>query len=604
MLVDDTHRDFIMGGSVLAYDLLIKNGRVVDGSGEPSFSADVAVKNGKIVGVGKFSESATRTIDADGRVVAPGFIDHHTHYDPQAMWDPLCSFTAQNGNTSVIVGQCGLVLAPVRPDAQDWYLELFYNMEAIPLTAMRNGVNFTWESIPEYLNALGRRRAINAGALIGHSGVRRYVMGEAAQQRTATPEEIEAMREVVREGMLAGALGFSIGIFADQGVPFFKIPVPSSVATDEERYALGDVLGEVGTGVFQVSGGAPGGIFGAAGIAEELSRRTGRPAIYNLISQEISKPDEWKEHLQHLEEAFKSGSRPYASCVSVTAGPVFNLRQGLDTAEDEDLISPRTVFQGMPTWDSVMAQPIRERTQSFPRPRDPQGAEAVEGIGGEGSYRVGMREIGFNRRWDLVQVFMTYHQRNWKFAGKSIQQIAQEQGKDIMDAFLDLALDEDLETRFQVTDRNIDVESQRQILGSPYTVIGTTDGGARPDKQDRYEYSTHLLSYWVREKQIMSLEEAVYRMTGKTALMFDLHDRGFIAPGKAADITIFDPDTIASKPRMPVHDLPGSNVLHVKRDAIGIDYVIVNGEVLLEGGEHTGALPGQVLRGPLYSGDR
>ncbi len=593
----------------MAYDLLIKNGRVVDGSGGPSFAADVAVKDGKIVGVGKFNETATRTINADGRVVAPGFIDHHTHYDPQAMWDPLCASTAQNGNTSVIVGQCGLVLAPTRPGDGDWYLQMFYNMENIPLTSMRNGVDFSWGSIGEYLNALGKNRGINAGAFIGHSGVRRYVMGEAAQERTATPEEIETMRGVVRDGILAGALGFSIGKFADLGETLFGVKVPSSIATDDERYALADVLGELGTGVFQVNGGAPGGTFGPNTTAQELSRRTGRPSIYNLISQEISKPDEWKEHLQLLEEAFKAGSRAYASCISVTAGPVFNLRQGLDTAEDEDLISPHSVFQGMPTWDMVMAQPVPERMKSLHdlEIRKALSLEAVEGTGAPDSYVMpvgptspGMRRT-FDRRWDLVQVFMTGQERNRKFAGKTVEQIAQEQGKGIMDAFLDLALDDDLETRFQVIDRNMEVEPQREILGSPYTVIGTTDGGARPDKQDRFEYSTNLLSHWVREKQVMTLEEAVYRMTGRTAIMFDLHDRGFLAPGKAADITIFDPDTIASKPRYPAHDFPGG-ALHVKRDAVGIDYVIVNGEVLLEGGEHTGALPGQVLRGPLYTG--
>jgi N-acyl-D-aspartate/D-glutamate deacylase len=199
---------------------------------------------------------------------------------------------------------------------------------------------------------------------------------------------------------------------------------------------------------------------------------------------------------------------------------------------------------------------------------------------------------------------MTQHERNQKLEGKSVEQLAQEQGKGVMDAFLDLSLDEGLQTHFVCVDRNTDIESQRQIMGSPYTVIGTTDGGARPDKMDRYEYSTRLLGYWVREQQIMSLEDAVYRLTGKTALMHDLHDRGFISPGKAADITIFDPDTIDSKPRQPVYDFPDPSLLHVKRDAVGIDYVIVNGEVLLEGGEHTGALPGQVLRGPLYNGNR
>jgi N-acyl-D-amino-acid deacylase len=262
----------------------------------------------------------------------------------------------------------------------------------------------------------------------------------------------------------------------------------------------------------------------------------------------------------------------------------------------------------MPTWDEVMARPYQERMWAFrdPKIRQALSAEAVEGTVAQerpGSDRRGRARGFFNRRWDLVQVFMTQQERNRRLEGKSVEQLAKEQGKSTMDAFLDLSLDEELQTYFICVDRNTDVEAQRQILGSPYTVIGTTDGGARPHTMDRYEYSTRLLGYWVRDQQIMSLEEAVYRLTGKTALMHDLQDRGFLAPGKAADITIFDPDTIASKPRQPVHDLPDGGV-HVKRDAVGIAYVIVNGEVLLEGGEHTGALPGQVLRGPLYHAAR
>jgi N-acyl-D-aspartate/D-glutamate deacylase len=591
---------------LMAFDMLIKNGRVVDGSGQPSFYADVAIKDGKIVGVGKFNESATRVINADGRVVAPGFIDHHTHYDPQAIWDPLCGSTAHNGNTSVIVGQCGLVLAPARPDDRDWYIGMFSQMENVPMSALRNGINFNWESIGDYLDALGNNRGVNAGALIGHSGVRRYVMGEAAHEREATPEEIQAMRQVVRDGMMAGAVGFSVGNFIDQGFGIFGINVPSSVANDEERFALADVLGEVGTGVFQVSGGAPGGVFGPAYHSQDLARRTGRPVMYNLISQEINHPDRWREHLQLLEESFKSGIRAYASSLSVSAGPIFNLRLGLDTGEDEDMISPRIIFQGMPTWDTVMSQPVNDRMRAL-RDTEIRRALSVEAVETEGdhSYRMGAagRQASFNRRWDLVQVFMTNEVRNRHLSGKSVEELAQEQGKGIMDAFLDLSLDENLETRFQVIQSNVDVESQRQILGSPYTVIGTTDGGARPDKQDRFEYSTRLLGYWVREKQIMSLEDGVYRLTGKTALMHDLHDRGFIAAGKVADITIFDPDTIDHAPREPVYDFPGGE-MHVKQPAVGIDYVIVNGEVLLEGGEHTGALPGQVLRGPLYQANR
>ncbi len=588
----------------MAFDLLIKNGRVVDGSGGPEFRADVAVSNGKIVGVGRFNESATRTIDAEGRVVAPGFIDHHTHFDSQAMWDPIVNSTSLNGNTSIIVGQCGAVIAPVRPGDGEWYLDMFDKMEGIPIQSQRAGVDFAWESIPEYLDAIGRRRGINVGAFVGHSGVRRYVMGQAAQEREATPEEITAMQAEIRKGVLAGALGFSVGNFADQGEEIFGVKVPSAVASDEERFALASVLGELGTGVFQVSGGAAGGYIGPARTAQELSRRTGRPAIYNLLAQELSKPDEWKEHLQVVEEAFRSGSRAYASVLSATAGPIFDLRAGLGGLEDEDMISPTTVFQGMNTWDSVMAQPVDERIRSF---RDPEirAALSLEGVETEGShsYRMnrGTRTMSFNRRWDLVQVYMAYEERNRQYSGMSVEQVAEQQGKGIMDAFLDLVLDDDLRTSFQVIDRNSDPDSQREILGSPYTVIGTTDGGARPDKGDRTTYSTYLLSHWVREEGVMSLEDAVYRMTGKTALMHDLHDRGFIQAGKAADITIFDPDTIGMKPREPMYEFPGGE-MHVKQGATGIDYVIVNGEVLLENGEHTGALPGQVLRGPYYQG--
>src|SRR5262245_15302 len=258
----------------MAYDLLIQNGCVVDGSGGPSFTADVAVHQGKIVGVGKFNESATRIINAEGRVVAPGFIDHHTHYDPQALWDPLCSYSVQNGNTSVIVGMCGQTIAPARPGDHDWYLEFFAEAETIPLIAMQKGVQFTWESIAEYLEALSQRRGVNVGALVGHSGIRRYVMGEAASQRAdATPEELATMQQLVRDGMRAGALGFSTAP-AGRGDP-------AGAAPDAERWALGGILGALGTGIFQVSGGGPGGVATSGRGGQERPRRPGPRALYN-----------------------------------------------------------------------------------------------------------------------------------------------------------------------------------------------------------------------------------------------------------------------------------------------------------------------------------
>ena len=248
------------------------------------------------------------------------------------MWDPIVNSTSLNGNTSIIVGQCGAVIAPVRPGMGTGICSMFNYMEGVPLASQRAGVDFAWETIPQYLDAIERRRGINVGAFVGHSGLRRYVMGEAAQEREATPEEIEAMQQQVREGMLAGALGFSVGNFVGQGEGLFGVKVPSSVATDAERYALGSVLGELGTGVFQVSGGAPGGFRGPAMSPQELSRRRVVPAMYNLLTQEINKPDEWKEHLHLLEGFFKEGIRAYGSCLSATAGPIFDLRAGLDGA--------------------------------------------------------------------------------------------------------------------------------------------------------------------------------------------------------------------------------------------------------------------------------
>jgi N-acyl-D-aspartate/D-glutamate deacylase len=582
----------------MAYDLLIKNGRVVDGSGTPAFAADVAVKDGKIAGVGKYpGAAAERTIEADGRVVAPGFIDHHTHFDPQAVWDPYCGSSVQNGHTTVIVGQCGQVIAPARPGDGAWYLEFFSDAEQIPLGVLHTGIDFTWESIADYLDALAKKRGINVGTLIGHSGIRRYVMGEAAAERVqATPEEMAAMKKLIREAMQAGALGFSTAP-KDRGDP-------AGVGDDDERFELASVLAELGTGVFQVAGGAPGGTRASRELARRLAARTGRPSIYNLVSQPIAQPEEWREHLKWLEESFRGGARCYGSCVSVVAGAIFDLRRGLNVPQDEDITDPEGIFHGMPTWDKVMALPYRERMRAF---RDPElrralSAEAVEGsVAQRGGMtdRRGRTRGFFNRRWDLVQVFMTQYPRNRGLEGKSVAEIAQVQNKSVMDAFLDLSLDEDLQTCFIAVDRNSDPRAQKEILGSRFTVIGTSDGGARPHTADRHEYSTYLLGHWVREEQAMPLEEAVYRLTGKTALMHDMRDRGFIAPGKVADITIFDPDTIAPKPREPVTDLPGGGV-QVKRHSVGIDHVIVNGTVLFDGGELTDALPGQIVRGSLY----
>ena len=288
----------------------------------------------KSSGSGNTRAPQPRTIDADGRVVAPGFIDHHTHFDPQAVWDPYCGSWVHNGHTTVIVGQCGQVIAPVRPGDGEWYLEFFSDAEQIPLPVLKAGVDVTWESVGDYLNALGKKRGINVGTLVGHSGIRRYVMGEASGERVkATPGELAQMQKLVREAMHAGALGFSTAP-KDRGDP-------AGVCDDDERWALASVLGELGTGVFQVAGGAPGGTKQTRPVARELAARTGRPSIYNLVSDPIANPDEWVEHLKWLEDGFKSGARCYGSCLSTVAGAIFDLERGLNVPQDEDITIPR-----------------------------------------------------------------------------------------------------------------------------------------------------------------------------------------------------------------------------------------------------------------------
>ena len=297
----------------MAYDLLVKNGRVVDGSGMPSFHGDVAVKNGKIVETGKLSGPASRTLNADGLVIAPGFVDNHCHYDAQVTWDPLCSFSCHHGATTVIIGNCSLALAPVRPGTEERLSEFLSYVEAIPMDVLRT-VDFSWETIPQYMETLDQGLGglgLNMGTLIGHSAVRHYVMGDECQGREATTAETETMREVVREAMTAGALGLSVsrntGHYDPQGVL-----IPAIWATEEEIFALGDVLREVGTGVIQ--GGGRQTAETDNRMMSRLSQDTGRPVIYTILRQHARRPNEWKELMAITDETCNAGIRAYPMC--------------------------------------------------------------------------------------------------------------------------------------------------------------------------------------------------------------------------------------------------------------------------------------------------
>jgi N-acyl-D-amino-acid deacylase len=561
----------------MVYDLLIKNGRIVDGSGMPAFRGDVAVRSGKIIKLGKLSGTATRVIDADGLVVAPGFIDNHCHYDAQVTWDPLCSFSCYHGATTVVIGNCSLALAPVRPGCQERVAEFLSYVEAIPMEVLRT-VDFAWETIPQYMDRLDRCLGVNVGTLIGHSAVRHYVMGDDCQGRAATPEEIAAMCGIVREAMQAGALGLSVsrnrGHYDPQGTL-----IPALWAEEEEMFALGDVLRELGTGVIQSGGGRDAELNNR--LMSRLSEATGRTVVYNNLGQTARKPDEWKQLMALVEESTRAGIRAYPLCSPNSTTQFFTMRNC-------------QLFRTSPAWQPILLHSDEDKLRAYSDPavRRTLHDEVVQ-------WSAAMQGAGFARNWyDYLWVETPVLAKNQGLKGKSIHALAQEQGKAIIDAFLDLVVEEHLDTAFLYGDSNADKTAMTTILNYPKAIVGLSDGGAHVQFHGGYGYSTRLLGHWVRREQIMPLEQAVRRLTFESASTFGLYDRGLLRPGMAADITLFDPETVQPLPEDVVHDFPAGG-WRIRELAQGIHYTIVNGQVLLEDGRHTGALPGRVLRNTL-----
>jgi N-acyl-D-amino-acid deacylase len=562
----------------MAYDLLIRNGRIIDGSGMPGYHGDISIKDGKIAEIGKLSGAAERVVDAQGYVVAPGFIDNHTHFDAQVTWDPLCSNSCDHGATSVVLGNCSLSLAPIRPGTQEKLSGFLSYVEAIPMDVLRT-IDVTWESVSEYMEVLDSRLGVNVGNLMGHSAIRYYVMGDAAQERSATDQEIEQMRALVRDGMLAGALGLSIsrnaGHFDPQGVP-----VPALWAEEKEIFAICDVLRELGTGIIQSGGGN--GAEVKTGLMSRLSQATGRPVVYNTLLHNLRNPGQWQEQMRKIDETVAKGIRAYPMCTPNAITDFFNMRNCQS-------------FRGLPTWHPILIATDAEKLRAYADPdiRRKLHDEAVE-------FNIDFTPTGISRKWwEHTIVQNAVLPKNKKLEGKTIGQIAQAQGKGIIDALLDLAIEENLDTDFLQSEVNVDETAVGEILNYPNALIGLSDGGAHVQFQAGFGYSTRLLAEWVREKKAMTLETAVKRLTFESANIFGLHDRGLLQPGKVADIVIFDADTVRPMPNEIVHDFPGG-AMRIRQPAQGIIMTIVNGQVLMEDGKHVGALPGRVLRNTRY----
>ncbi len=555
----------------MEYDLLVRGGRVVDGSGLPGYRADVGVRDGKIAAIGRLRGAAARTIDADGLVVAPGFVDHHTHLDGQMFWDPYGTSEPQHGVTSVVMGNCGLTLAPVEPGSADALVKSFVRVEAMPREALEAGIPWGWRSYGDYLDRLEGRIGINVGGLVGHIAVRHAVMGEEAVEREATDAEVERMRALVAESLAGGALGLSTNRnerhFREDGKP-----VASRLATQAEFGALCDVLGDQSAGVIET-------ILGLHTIEhvdwyDALARRTARPVIWQSVLHRWAQPDLWRQQLDRVARTFADGYRAYGLTNTVPIMQRFTLQNV-------------QAFDEFPTWKNLMFLPEVVRKQAFAdaATRDRLRAElAVE------------RQTIFHRRWDLIQVSHVARPEHAAYVGKSVAEMGRLRGQDPLDAFLDVSLAEDLQTGFSTALTGGDLEATGAILRIPYVLVGLSDAGAHVEFDAAFGYGTTLLGLWVRERGVMSLEQAIHKLTFQVASVYGLEGRGLLRPGYAADLAIFDPATVRAGEPEWVTDFPAST-RRLAQPSVGLHYTIVNGAVVYADGRLSGALPGQVLRG-------
>jgi N-acyl-D-aspartate/D-glutamate deacylase len=572
------------------YDLVIRNGIVVDGTGLPSRRADVAVHDGKIAEIGFVDGDGTREIDAEGRVVAPGIVDPHTHYDPQLTFEPYGTSSCFHGVTTVVTGNCGFSVAPLKPGDGDWLIQLFARVEGMDASALQ-GIPFDgFETFPEYLASLDGKLGINAAFYLGHCALRRYVMGDGCQEREATDDEIEQMRVIVRDAMAAGAAGFS-STHSPTHFDSADRPVPSRFSSLAELEALAAEAGQAGAGgsIAYLPGSAVGGI---TPEDEQLLTRISLAARMPVIIQGLgarSKVDAptagWDNAKRFVDEATAAGAAVYSMAMSKPFNRTFDLAAG--TKLYEGALQLNRLFTEATTVDArlALAQDAGFRDaarDSVENPnRDPSAGPTLP-----------------PPHWDVLLVNKVTTPENEKFVGRTLTDIARELGVHPTDAMLDIAVSEDLTTEFLwKTETPEWIEGTKVAQADPHMIIGTSDGGAHLDRDDGAEASSYFLRYWVREWKGFTLEEGVRQLTAIPAALCGFIDRGLLLPGYAADIMIFDPQTISPSYKAFVHDFPNGAGRWVSKPE-GVHATIVNGVPIVLDGElqPDAGLPGQVVK--------
>lgn len=562
----------------MSYDLVIKNGMVVDGSGSARYRADVAITGGKIAKIGRINESANQTIDAEGHVVSPGFVDGHTHMDAQVFWDPIGSCSSYHGVTSVVMGNCGFTLAPCKQEDADLVFRSLERAEDLSRDAMLAGIDWTWETFPQFLDAVDELpKGINYAGYIGHSALRTYTMGERAFEDEASEDEVKHMQALVKEAMQAGAIGFSTSRTFNHTTADDR-PVASRLANWEEVRAIVNAVGETGKGIFEIAGEAPG--RNPERIREyhdrlrNLAVESGVTQTWGMFSVKAA-PEIWRPYFDLLDETAAAGGRMFAQVHSRALNNILSFESA-------------TPYDNWELWSDIRALPLDEQIAKL---RDPETkAKLVEIANRE---YTGPRIVGAEIRppdWDYV-----FPMDDMNYDKPSMAQLAREKGVDPVELMIDMALEHDLKMFFRTPIANEDQDHVLEMIKHPRSVVTFSDSGAHVSQIMDSSLQTHLLSYWVREKQALSLEEAVKQITYNTATMWGLHDRGLLREGMAADVVVFDPDSIG--PNMPevLNDLP-AGARRLKQTASGILNTVVNGEIFLTNNEHSGATAGRLLR--------
>jgi N-acyl-D-aspartate/D-glutamate deacylase len=554
------------------YDLLIKNGLVVDGTGAPARRADVAVTGGKIADLGSLSGIAKRVIDASELVVAPGFIDPHTHYDAQICWDGALTPSSWHGVTSVVMGNCGVGIAPCRPEAREIAMRDLVNVEAIPFEVLAAGITWDWESFPQYMEAAARRNpALNLAFLAPLTPFRHYVMGEASMERAATSQETAEIKELLGEAIDAGAFGFTSTLL-NQHLGYQGRPLACRNASKEELKAYCNALKERGKGAIEIAMTKQIGVMDdpELELLDFMLAESGRPITFIAMFDRDDISEALRTSLRRVRPMIERGARPQTSPLPLTRE--INMRNPFS-------------FAAFPSWKRVFEDQSKEAQ-----------AAVYRDIRFRNQFREELKRPASFGNWERITVHEVHSPGLKQLEGRTVAEIAAERGVDGVDALLDITLADDLRNEFTMQSFNTRVDRMTEILRNKDMLLGLGDGGAHLDMLCDSGYPTYVLGTWVRERKALSLEEAVRRMTSDPADFFGIRDRGRLAPALAADLTVFDPARVASVGRPErVYDLPGGAKRMVMRSK-GIEYTVVNGAITWEKGALTGVAAGQVLR--------